>query len=174
MQKYGFLIFSVIGGLWLTNCQQQTVQREKSVQEIIGASKLDNASIVRNPVSADVPEDTVNVAKLAFEESFYNFGEVNEGEVVTHSFQFKNVGKMPLVIADARSTCGCTVPEWPKDPIPPGQSGTIEVRFNTAGKKKHQRKPIYITANTYPARNEVYLEGQVIPKEPTSKIATNK
>ena len=174
MFKNCFFVFSVLVSLCLTNCQQQTVQTEKSVQEITSASKLDNASIIRNPVSADVPEDTVNVAKMAFEESSYHFGEVKEGEIVTHNFRFENVGKMPLVISDARSTCGCTVPEWPKDPISPGEKGTIEVRFNTSGKKNNQRKPIFITANTYPAKNEIYLEGIVTPKNPTAKIATNQ
>ena len=139
------------------------VSKEKSVEEITSAEKLSNASIIRNPVSADVPEDTINIAKFAFEETLHNFGEVDEGAVVTHVYKFSNAGKVPMVITDARSTCGCTIPEWPKEPIEPGQSGQIEVRFNTKGKRNNQRKPIYITANTYPAKNEVYLEGYVKP-----------
>lgn len=148
------------------SCQSGSeMAREKSVQEITAADKITNSSIIRNPVSAKVPEDTVNIAKFAFAESHHDFGEVMEGEIVTHVFHFENVGKQPLVISNARSTCGCTVPEWPKDPIAPGEKGQIEVKFNTRGKGNTQRKPVTITANTYPSSTVVYLEGKVIRKE---------
>jgi hypothetical protein len=95
-----------------------------------------NSDIIRNPVSAKEPIDTVNVAKIEFEETEHDFGVVGEGVIIEHVFKFTNTGKMPLIINSARSTCGCTVPEWPKDPIPPGEGGEISVRFNTKGKKK--------------------------------------
>jgi hypothetical protein len=81
--------------------------------------------------------------------------------VVEHTFAFTNTGKKPLLISNARSTCGCTVPDWPKEPIMPGKSGVIQVRFNTENKAKEQVKPVTITANTYPATNKVYLQGFV-------------
>ena len=157
-------------------CQSgNDLNKEKSVEEITSAEKISNSSIIRNPVSAQVPEDTVNIAKIAFAENHHNFGEVSEGEVVTHVYHFENVGKQPLVISNARSTCGCTVPDWPKDPIAPGEKGKIEVRFNTSGKRNTQRKPITITANTYPATSQVMLEGKVIPKEePGQASSANK
>lgn len=137
--------------------------QEKSVEEIMADSKITNSAIVRNPVTADEPEDTVNVAKMEFAEVSFDFGEVAEGEVVAHVYRFKNVGKVPLLISGARSTCGCTVPEWPRDPIPPGEEGEITVRFNTAGKNNQQSKPISIFANTYPSTTKVFLTGIVRP-----------
>lgn len=164
-----FLIFklcAMLGMASLWSCQSQAkLGDEKSVQEIKDAAKISNSSIIRNPVSVAEPTDTVNVAKLVFSETSFNFGEVEEGKVVTHEYRFVNEGKVPLLIGNAKSTCGCTVPKWPKEPIEPGRGGTISVRFNTSGKTKQQRKPITITANTYPSKSVVYLEGFVKSKE---------
>ena len=156
------ILFLFTLGLFLVACQNQpTSSQEKSVEEIRDESKITNSSIVRNPVSANEPTDTVNVAKISFEEESYDFGEVEAGEIVTHVYRFTNTGKVPLVISNARSTCGCTVPSWPKDPIPPGEKGEIEVRFNTKNKKAKQQKPVTITANTYPSNTKVFISGYV-------------
>ncbi len=122
------------------------------------------SDIIRSPVNADEPVDTVNVAKMTFENTRYDFGTINEGEIVTHNYKFTNTGKIPLVISDARSTCGCTVPDWPKDPIQPGEEGQISVQFDSKGKKDQQAKPITISANTYPNQTILQIKGTVIPK----------
>lgn len=154
----------------LTACQQNRFSgSEKSVEEIKAEGPLSNADIIRNPVSAEGPLDTVNVAKMAFTEETFNFGEVQEGDVVKHTYQFTNTGKVPLVISNASSTCGCTVPTWPKEPIEPGAEGVISVEFNTTNKRREQKKPIIITANTYPARTIVHLQGFVHPEEETNE-----
>jgi len=159
-----FLYFSLL--ILLVGCKQnQFSQAEKSVQEIKAEGPVSNADIIRNPVTAEGPQDTVNLAKMAFAQSTFNFGEVPQGDIVEHTFEFTNTGKVALVISEARSTCGCTVPTWPKEPIEPGQPGKITVEFNTKGKYREQRKPVTITANTYPARTVVYLEGFVQPEE---------
>lgn len=120
------------------------------------------AEIIRNPVTADQEEvDTSNVAKITFSSATYEFSSVEEGAVVTHDFAFTNEGKVPLIISDVRSTCGCTVADWPKTPIAPGEGGVIPVRFDTKNKSGNQNKPITITANTIPAKTVVYLNGHV-------------
>lgn len=131
-----------------------------------------NAELVRNPASAQGLEDTVNVAKMEFSETVYDFGKAKQGAVVEHTFPFTNTGKVPLTISNARSTCGCTVPEWPKEPIAPGESGVISARFNTEGKSGNQNKVITITANTYPSSSTVAIRGVVdVPanKKPAKK-----
>ncbi len=174
LSKLMLAIMILLTGVGAFSCQSGSeMTKEKSVQEITNASKITNSSIIRNPVTAAVPEDTVNVAKMSFENTTYNFGEVTEGEVVTHVYRFTNTGNQPLVISNARSTCGCTVPDWPKEPIAPGEKGQIEVKFNTSGKGNNQRKPVTITANTYPAATVVHLEGFVVPKEDPAQ-AVNK
>jgi len=141
------------------------VTKEKSLQEIKTDSKnISNSAIIRNPVTADQPLDTINVAKMTFADVRYNFGEVVEGDMVTHIFTFTNTGKAPLIISNAKSTCGCTVPEWPKAPIAIGEQGEINVKFNTENKKLYQTKPIFITANTHPSETTLYLIGQVKEK----------
>lgn len=130
-----------------------------SVETIKAGSKI--SQIIRNPVSASGEVDTVNVAKMTFEAPEYDFGTVKEGAVVKHVFKFTNTGKVPLLINNAKSTCGCTIPKWPKEMIEPGQSGEITVEFNTSGKSGFQEKPVTITANTYPSTNRIYLRGFV-------------
>lgn len=123
-----------------------------------------NADLVRNPVSADMPTDTSQLARITFEEKEFDFGEANEGDVVTHQFKFTNTGKVPLTILKARSSCGCTIPEYPEEPVPPGGTGVVTAKFNTEGKMNQQRKMIYITANTYPNESSVLLKGFVKAK----------
>jgi hypothetical protein len=138
----------------------------KSIQEIRSEEPGSNAAIIRSPISANQPIDSVNVAKMEFEEKIYEFGVVEAGEVVVHEFEFTNTGKVPLLINDVRSTCGCTIPEWPEKLIAPGESSSIEVRFNTTNMRNQQKKPVTITANTYPAKTKLYLAGVVIaPKD---------
>ena len=91
----------------------------------------------------------------------FNFGSVVTGDKVEKDFQFTNEGKVPLLITDARATCGCTVPDWPDTPIAPGEKGVISVVFDTKNKSGRQVKPITITANTYPSTTELRLVGQV-------------
>ncbi|MBB4077858.1 hypothetical protein GGR28_000459 [Lewinella aquimaris] len=123
-----------------------------------------NADIIRNPVAANAvtPADTARVARIHFDEPEAHFGEVRAGQRVRREFTFKNSGDLPLLITDARSTCGCTVPVYPKRPIQPGEHGAISVVFDTSNKLGRQRKPVTLTANTYPAQTTVYLEGTVI------------
>lgn len=148
-----------MASLWACGEEQQT---QRSIQEIRTEG---NAGIIRNPISADGMNDTVNVAKIVFDEVNYNFGTVVEGDVVNKTFTFTNVGKVPLLIRDARSTCGCTVADYPKTPIAPGESSTIAVNFNTAKKRNQQKKVVTLTANTYPAETKVELNGFVTPVE---------
>lgn len=135
-------------------------ENSDGVQEIRGGS---NADLVRNPVSANQPLDTNQLARITFEQTEFDFGEVDEGAEVKHQFKFRNTGQVPLVIQKARSTCGCTVPEWPDEPIPPGGTGVITAKFNTEGKTLNQKKDIRITANTYPNESKVALKGYVRP-----------
>ncbi|MBK9017156.1 MAG: DUF1573 domain-containing protein [Saprospiraceae bacterium] len=143
-------------------CQSEPTAAGKTVETIQTEGKI--SSIIRSPVSADGSVDSVNVARMDFEEPIFEFGEVDEGAVINHEFKFVNNGKVPLVIQNAHSTCGCTIPDWPKDMIAPGQGGVIKVEFNTKGKTEFQEKPVIITANTYPSVTKVFVKGIVHKK----------
>jgi hypothetical protein len=147
--------------LFFASCGNEQVVAEGGVEEIQTEGKI--ASIIRNPVSLQ-GTDTTNVARLTFEETEYDFGEIDEGGLVKHTFEFTNTGKAPLLITHARSTCGCTIPEWPKEPIPAGEKGEIYVVFDTKGKGGYQGKPVTVTANTFPSQTVVTVKGRVNEK----------
>lgn len=162
MPEVKSLIFVCLAVL-MTACSSDKVE-EEAFQSTATDGVITNADLIRNPISADGLVDTVNVAKMTFAEVDYNFGSVEAGDIIEREFPFVNTGKVPLLIADARSTCGCTVPEWPKEMIQPGESGVIAVVFDTKNKEGHQVKPVTITANTYPVATRLRLIGEVIEK----------
>ena len=165
VQRTGFWLgfFTILLSVGLTGCGN-TQEAEERV-EVIPTKEGGLADIYRNPISLDTPDDTVNVAKIEFEEDFFDFGRIEEGEVVHHRYKFINAGRKPLLISNARSTCGCTIPKWPETPIAPGESGVIDVRFDSKNKENKINKPITIIANTFPSETKIYLRGFVIGKK---------
>ena len=111
------------------------------------------------------PSDSQTTTSIKFTKDVFEFGKIKQGDNVSYAFMFKNTGNLPLIISNATATCGCTVPNWPKEPIKPGAIGKINVVFNSTGKKGLQDKIITVTANTNPAENKVHLIGEVLPKE---------
>ncbi|MGX5819898.1 DUF1573 domain-containing protein [Chitinophaga lutea] len=100
---------------------------------------------------SQVKVDSSKGATMTFDKEIHNFGDVEEGEVVEHSFRFTNTGGKSLVIVNAQASCGCTVPQWPKEPIQPGESGYITVKFDSKGRPEgFTEKEIFIQANTEP------------------------
>ncbi|MBV6439123.1 MAG: DUF1573 domain-containing protein [Haliscomenobacteraceae bacterium CHB4] len=125
-----------------------------------------------NGTSGNIPGTNLNstvsnqpTTTIEYENPKYNFGVVDEGEVVTHVYKFKNTGKEPLIISNAKGSCGCTVPTWPKEPIPPGGSGELKVEFNSKGKPGPQSKRVTVTANTTPTETFLEIAGEVRGKE---------
>lgn len=119
--------------------------------------------------AAVTPVPTGPLTSIKFDEETYDWGKVMDGEKVTHVFKFKNTGKEPLIISNAKGSCGCTVPEWPKDAIAPGKSGEIKVVFDSKGKGgvggKDDSKKVTITANTDPADTYLTIKGKIDKKE---------
>ena len=101
--------------------------------------------------------------EFKFEEDFHDFGTINEGDVVKHTFKFTNTGEAPLIIQSAQGSCGCTVPTWPKEPIAVGETGEITAEFNSKGKPNIQNKTVTITANTWPKQTRLRIKADVTP-----------
>jgi hypothetical protein len=99
------------------------------------------------PTQPKLPDNTPKTT-MKFNEMSFDFGEMKQGDIVHHTFTFTNSGSNPLIITDAKGSCGCTIPTWPKEPIAPGGTGNIEVQFNSTGKKDLQDKTVTLTANT--------------------------
>jgi hypothetical protein len=124
-----------------------------------------STDLVNIPLSATGDVDTVNVPKFEFEQETFDFGVISQGEKVSFSYKFKNAGKTNLVIASAKGSCGCTVPSFPKKPVPPGGTGVIDVEFNSDGKSGKQNKTITILANTFPGVTTLVMNGEIIAPE---------
>ncbi len=99
---------------------------------------------------------------MSFDKTLHDFGTIQEGETVETIFTFTNSGKSDLIIVDARGSCGCTVPEYPKNtPIPPGESGKIRVSFDSSNKPNMQQKTVTISANTDSGRETIRIKALV-------------
>ena len=110
-------------------------------------------------------ESKKGAALISFDKKEYDFGTVNEGDVVKTTFKVTNAGQTDLIIINAQPSCGCTVPTWPRTPIKPGDTADINVKFNTSGKPNRQSKTITLTTNTESGREILTLKGSVIPKQ---------
>ena len=99
--------------------------------------------------------------QIEFAEVKYDFGTIKQGDVVDHTFKFKNTGTQPLVISNIGVSCGCTTPAWTKEPVQPGKTGTISAKFNSAGKEGMQTKVLTIDSNSAGGSTTVSLVGEV-------------
>ncbi len=101
---------------------------------------------------------------MKFAENSKDFGKITEGDSIVYVYKFTNVGGKDLVINHASASCGCTVPEWPKEPIKPNEKGEIKVVFRSINKKGMQNKTVSVYANTKPEVNSISFQVEVLPK----------
>ena len=99
---------------------------------------------------------------MLFTEEEFNFGTIKQGESVTQEFTFFNEGNGELIITNVMGSCGCVVPQYPKEPIKKSGKGTIKVTFNSAGKMGLQDKTVTITSNAKNSPHILHLKGIVL------------
>lgn len=110
---------------------------------------------------------------MEISEEVHNFGNIAQGIPVKHQFQVKNTGDEPLVIQNVQKVCGCTVTEWTKAPIMPGETGTVTAQYNAARMGKF-KKPITVLSNANNSPMKLYFEGEVVAKESLSGAPENQ
>ncbi|MHB1105421.1 MAG: DUF1573 domain-containing protein [Lutibacter sp.] len=130
----------------------------------------DNASAKIDAANLETAKErdakiSIGTAIIEFDTKDYDFGTVNEGEVVEGTFKISNKGKTDLIITNASASCGCTVPEWPKDPIKPGDSGELKFSFDSKGRTGKQSKTITLQTNTADVTETLRIGGTVTPKK---------
>lgn len=154
--KHYFLLASAAIMLF-SSCQEQPAAQTPTQSDLL------STDLVNNPRTANgaAPQELADMPTMDFVDSVFNFGSIKDGDVVVHEFEFKNNGKNPLIISNAKGSCGCTVPEYSVEPIPGGKTGTIKVQFNSAGKSGHQDKSITITTNSNRGIHQLYVKGDV-------------
>lgn len=135
---------------------------------LVGMSCKDKAS---NKIVADNVESASNrdeaqkqLPVMSFEKQEHDFGTITQGTAQETTFKFVNTGNAPLIITDAKSSCGCTVPEYPKNtPIAPGETGELLVKFNGSGQNQ-VTKTVTVTANTEKGTELLRIKAFVNPK----------
>ncbi|HPK10496.1 MAG TPA: DUF1573 domain-containing protein [Saprospiraceae bacterium] len=152
----------------MTSCKNKdaAAAAENSTTESLATTSTDASTMTTAPQTP--PTEAVPVGPLTtmvFDEMEYDFGKIMDGDKATHMYKFTNTGKEPLVISNAKGSCGCTVPEWPREPIAPGAKGEIKVVFDSRGKGKvggqMQTKTVTLTANTDPQTTTLRIKGMV-------------
>ncbi len=160
-----FVLTIFSGALFLTSCKSDS--SDKAREQLTTPATTETAISPANAETAAVPVGPLTSIK--FDSDVFDFGEVMEGERVTHVFKFTNDGKEPLVISNAKGSCGCTVPDWSKNPIAPGEKGEIRVEYDSKGKGavggKPESKRVTVTANTDPANTFLTIKGIVLKEE---------
>ncbi len=147
--KKSILILAMLSAFVFTSCKENA------------ADKVNDDNV------ADATERDANAGKfpvMQFAENVFDFGTIDQGTNVEHVFKFTNTGNAPLVIADAKSSCGCTVPSYTKKAIAVGEEGELLVKFNGSGKNQVS-KTVNITVNTAAGKETLTIKAFVNPKE---------
>lgn len=124
------------------------------------ANKINEENVAK---AADRDAEASKFPVITFEESSYDFGTIERGTHVEHLFKFKNTGDAPLMIVDAKSSCGCTVPQYTRDPVAPGDEGELLVKFDGSGQNQVS-KTITLTTNTKSGTETLTIRAFVTPK----------
>jgi len=150
------LLLLVPVALLIVSCGGQASEREQD------AASAESSVTESGEQSVEMNE---NAAVVAVEEDTYDFGQANEGDKVKHVFEFTNAGQTPLIISSVQASCGCTTPDYPKQPIKPGERSQIEVVFNTSNQPGMQHKVITMISNANPNQTIFHLKGEVKQKQ---------
>ncbi len=162
-------VFALFAMVAMIACNSDSAAKADDTSAVPAAATTSNTT-TPTPAKANEPEVPAGpTTTVTFPETEFDFGEVMEGEKVTHVYKFTNTGNEPLIISNAKGSCGCTVPQWPKEPIAPGAEGEIKVQFDSKGKGKvggnAQSKRVTITANTDPVNTYLTIKGTVNKEE---------
>ncbi len=123
-----------------------------------------DASIVNIPVNAQGDTDKSKMPEISFDHLSHDFGNLMQGEKVSYTFHFTNTGKSPLVISSVVPSCGCTVAQFTKTPVMPGEKGEVSINFNTETKRGMISSGVTVQANTYPSETRLTFTAVVETK----------
>jgi len=157
MKSKGIILGLAFSLLLFTGCQNKS--KNESADQF-------SPDMVTNPVTATGNHPKNNLPVMTFDHVKHDFGMLVQGEKVSYTFTFTNTGGSDLVISSASSTCGCTISNFSKEPVKPGAKGTVEVVFNSAGKKGTQTKLVRLLTNAQPNTVELTITAEIyIPEK---------
>ena len=158
------------------SAKEQKITDKKKVDNPFAQQTEENPFEQKKDPLADAnAAPTGPTTSMKFDNSEHDFGPIYEGDKVEHTFKFTNTGSEPLIISNAKGSCGCTVPKWPKEPLGPGETGEMLVSFDSKGKPGSQTKTVTVTANTEPAVSRLTIKAEVAKKEgePSVSVPAN-
>ena len=124
-----------------------------------------NIDLVEHPLATDKDAKELPMPRIQCDRVLHDFGEIHQDESLSIDFAFKNTGDAPLLIRSVKGSCGCTVPKYPKNiPIKPGETGEVEVNFDTNGRPDFQQKMVRVSANTTDGGQLLRIQAFVEPK----------
>lgn len=123
-----------------------------------------NVGLCQVTAAANQAAAKPDLAVPVFETQNFDFGKVKQNVPATHEFTFTNKGKVPMVITNAHPSCGCTIPDWTKDPIPPGGQGFVKATFNGAGMGAFD-KSVTVTANVEGGVILLRIHGEIVQNQ---------
>ena len=118
--------------------------------------------LVKSPLTADKTSTEVAMPRIAIDQDFFDFGEMSQNESVSTEFRLKNIGNAPLLIRSAKGSCGCTVPEWPREVVGVGEDAIIKVTFNSGNRKGKQNKKVTLITNAIPSTKVLTIKGTIL------------
>lgn len=130
-----------------SSCKEQST--EVSTNDVMNSKSAEGTS------NSSLPD-------IKFEEETHDFGRITQGEKVTTAFKFKNTGGTNLIISSATGSCGCTIPDYPKKPILPGEEATVNVVFASEGKSGVVEKSVTLVTNCEPSTKIIYIKANII------------
>ena len=139
--------------------------KKENAESNVGQSD-ENSTIIEAPATVATPADA-KYPVFTFETIEHDFGTITQGDKVSYDFKFKNTGESDLIITDAKGSCGCTVPEYPKTPIKPGEDGTIKVSFDSTGKIGLNSKSVTLTCNIKEGKKIINIKANIKPSSTT-------
>jgi hypothetical protein len=148
------------------NSEKKIAELEARLAELEGKKAVGPTVTVPTPATQPVTDEKPDgpLPKFEFKNVDHDFGTINEGDIVEYTYAFKNTGEAPLIIQGAQGSCGCTVPDWTKAPIPAGATGYVKAKFDSHGKPNIQNKTVTVTANTWPKQTVLRFKAMVTPK----------
>jgi hypothetical protein len=158
-----FIVFFAFSIMFLS-CQETAKEANLQTTEQKVSPVAPTITGENNPTSG-VAIDSSKFTTVAWESVEKDYGKIKEGEKLEAKFVFKNTGAYPLVIQSARASCGCTVAEYTKEPVAPGASGVVTGIFDSKDKPGHQKKSIYVYANTKGGQNHELSFGVEVLKK---------
>ena len=151
------LFLTFISSVLMISCGQDSKDGDRTI----------SSDVINVPATASGKQATPGSApNIAFVDNKHDFGKITQGEIVSYSYVFVNNGGSDLIISNALGSCGCTIPEYPKGAIKPGEQGKVDVKFDSAGKSGLVQKTVTLTTNCTPSTQVLTIVATVnVPEE---------